>query len=70
MNYGSRERSRHEEPDLITQRTTAVGAISRIHERRLEGLPIVDQDMRAVDYLSRLQLVQFWLQKHHLEPGP
>jgi len=45
-------------------------AFSRMHERRLEGLPVVDKDMRVVGYLDRLQLIRLWLQKHRRETGP
>jgi CBS-domain-containing membrane protein len=45
-------------------------AFSRMHERRLEGLPVVDKDVRVVGYLGRLQLIQLWLQKHRREGGP
>lgn len=45
-------------------------AFSRMHERRLEGLPIVDEEMRVVGYLDRLQLIRLWLQKHCREVGP
>jgi len=45
-------------------------AFSRMHERRLEGLPVVDEEMRVVGYLGRLQLIRLWLQKHRREAGP
>ena len=42
-------------------------AFARMHERRLEGLPVVDEQMRVVGYLGRLQLIQLWLQKNQPE---
>jgi CBS domain-containing protein len=36
-------------------------AFERMHDGRLEGLPIVDEDSRVVGYLSRLQLMLAWL---------
>ena len=54
----------------VTMDDSVREAFSRMHERRLEGLPIIDKDMHVVGYLSRLQLIQLWLQKHGREPGP
>ena len=53
----------------VTMDESVREAFGRMHERRLEGLPIVDKDMQVVGYLSRLQLIQLWLQKHRREPG-
>ena len=54
----------------VTMDDSVRDAFSRMHERRLEGLPVVDKDMRIVGYLGRLQLIQLWLQKHRRETGP
>lgn len=54
----------------VTMEDSVREAFSRMHERRLEGLPIVDEEMRVVGYLDRLQLIQLWLQKHRREAGP
>jgi CBS domain-containing protein len=54
----------------VTMDDSVREGFSRMHERRLEGLPIVDKDMHVVGYLSRLHLIQLWLQKHRREPGP
>src|SRR3990172_6002980 len=53
-----------EEPAFVTMDDTAREAFSRMHERRLDGLPIVDADMRVVGYLDRLQLLRLWLNQH------
>jgi len=53
----------------VTMDDSVREAFSRMHERRLEGLPIVDKEMRVVGYLDRLQLIQLWLQKHRRERG-
>jgi CBS-domain-containing membrane protein len=44
-------------------------AFSRMHERQLEGLPVVDEDMHVVGYLDRFQLIRLWLRKHRRETG-
>lgn len=54
----------------VTMDDSVREAFSRMHERRLEGLPIVDEEMRVVGYLGRLQLIQVWLQQHGREAGP
>jgi CBS domain-containing protein len=54
----------------VTMDDSVREAFSRMHERRLEGLPVVDKDVRVVGYLGRLQLIQLWLQKHRREGGP
>ena len=54
----------------VTMEDNVREAFSRMHEQRLGSLPIVDEEMRIVGYLSRLQLIRLWLQKHRREPGP
>jgi len=54
----------------VTMDDTVREAFSRMHERRLEGLPVVDKDMHVVGYLDRLQLIQLWLRKRRREGGP
>ncbi len=51
-------------PVYVTMADSAREAFVKMHENKLEGLPIVDQKMRVVGYLDRLQLVRLWLQKH------
>ena len=53
-----------EEPAFVTLDDTARDAFARMHERKLEGLPIVDAEMKVVGYLDRLQLLQLWLKQH------
>jgi len=35
-----------------------------MHDEDLEGLPIVDAEMRPSGYLERLELIKVWLQEH------
>jgi len=51
-------------PVWVTMGDSARDAFAKMHEHKLEGLPIVDRDMRVVGYLDRFQLVRLWLQKH------
>jgi CBS-domain-containing membrane protein len=53
-----------EEPAYVTMDDTVREAYTRMHERKLEGLPIVDDQLRVVGYLDRLQLVRLWLKRH------
>src|SRR4030042_1445459 len=53
----------------VTMDDSVREAFSRMHERRLEGLPIVDEEMRVVGYLDRLQLIHLWRQKHRRGGG-
>ena len=53
----------------VTMDDSVREAFSLMHERRLEGLPIVDKDMRVVGYLDRLQLIRLGLPKHRREGG-
>jgi CBS domain-containing protein len=51
----------------VTMGDSVREAFSRMHERRLDGLPVVDGEMRVVGYLDRLQLIRIWLRKRHRE---
>ncbi len=53
-----------EEPAFVTMDDTVRDAFARMHERKLEGLPIVDAEMKVVGYLDRLQLLRLWLKQH------
>ena len=53
----------------ITMNDSVRRAFRRMHEERLEGLPVVDDEMRVVGYLHRLQLIQVWLRDHRREAG-
>ncbi len=52
-----------EEPAYVTMDDTVREAFARMHERKLEGLPIVDEQLRVAGYLDRAQLVRLWLKK-------
>lgn len=51
-----------QEPVSVTPEETVRDAFVRMHERRLEGVPVVDREGRPVGYLDRLQLLRLWLQ--------
>jgi CBS-domain-containing membrane protein len=51
-------------PVSVTMADSAREAFIKMHENKLEGLPVVDKEMRVVACLSRLQLVRLWLHKH------
>jgi CBS domain-containing protein len=51
-------------PVYLTTEDSARDAFVRMHENRLDSLPVVDEEMRVVACLSRLQLVRLWLHKH------
>jgi CBS domain-containing protein len=51
-------------PVYVTTTDSAREAFVKMHEHKLESLPVVDKEMRVVACLSRLQLVRLWLQKH------
>jgi len=53
-----------EEPAFVTMGDTVRHAFACMHERKLEGLPIVDDEMKVVGYLDRLQLLRLWLKQH------
>jgi len=51
-------------PIFLTREDSAKDAFIRMHENKLDSLPVVDEEMRVVACLSRLQLVRLWLYKH------
>jgi CBS domain-containing protein len=51
-----------QEPAYVTMDDTVGDAYGCMHEKRLEGLPIVDADMKPIGYVDRLQLLRFLLQ--------
>lgn len=53
-----------EEPAYITMDDPVREAFARMHERNLDGLPIVDAEMKVVGYLDRLQLIQLWVKRY------
>ena len=56
-------------PVFVTMDDNVREAFSRMHARRLEGLPVIDKEMRVVGYLDRLQLIRLWLRMHRREGG-
>ncbi|HEV8575065.1 MAG TPA: CBS domain-containing protein [Dehalococcoidia bacterium] len=57
-----------EPPAYVTHDDDAREAFALMHERRIEGLPIVDSEMKVVGYLDRLHLVRLWLE-HYKSSG-
>ncbi len=53
-----------EKPVYVRMDDTVREAFARMHEQRLEGLPIVDDSMKVVGYLDRFQLLRLWLKRH------
>jgi CBS-domain-containing membrane protein len=53
-------------PVYVTLSDTVKDAFSRMHDHKLEGLPIVDEGMRPVGYLDRFQLLEVWIRVHGL----
>lgn len=54
-------------PISVTMDDTVREAFCRMHENKLEGVPIVDENERVTGYLDRLQLMRLWLQTHREE---
>lgn len=54
-------------PISISMDDTVREAFCRMHENKLEGLPIIDENERVTGYLDRLQLMRLWLQTHREE---
>ena len=51
-------------PVYVTLDEMVKDAFSRMHDNELEGLPIVDEEMRPVGYLDRFQLLEVWIREH------
>jgi CBS domain-containing protein len=47
----------------LTTEDSARDAFIRMHENKLDSLPVVDKEMQVVACLTRLQLVRLWLRK-------
>lgn len=67
--FGKLSRARNakglmEPPVYVTTADSAREAFIKMHEHKLDSLPVVNKEMRVVACLSRLQLVRLWLQKH------
>ena len=50
-----------EDPVYVQMNETVRDAFIRLHEAKLEGLPIVDENMKVVGYLDRFQLLSLYL---------
>ncbi len=59
-----------EAPDAVTVDESVMIAFRRMHERGLEGLPVVDGAGRPVAYIDRLRLLSVWLRTHPRAGGP
>jgi CBS domain-containing protein len=53
-----------EPPVYVALDDSVKDAFGRMHEHKLEGLPIVDEAMRPVGYLDRFQLLEVWIREH------
>jgi CBS domain-containing protein len=53
-----------EPPVYVALDETIKDAFGRMHDHKLEGLPIVDEAMRPVGYLDRFQLLEVWIRQH------
>ena len=53
-----------EEAAYVTMDDTVREAFSRMHERKLDGLPVVDEGMKVLGYLDLMQLLRLWLSRH------
>jgi CBS domain-containing protein len=51
-------------PVCVALGDTVKDAFRRMHDHKLEGLPIVDEEMRPVGYLDRFQLLEVWIREH------
>jgi len=50
-----------EEPAYVTMEEGVPEAFARMHERKLEGLPIVDEGLKVIGYLDLFQLLRLWV---------
>jgi len=50
-----------EPPAYVAVEDSVRHAFALMHERHLDGLPVVDPEMKVVGYLDRLDLVRLWL---------
>jgi CBS domain-containing protein len=53
-----------QEPRFVTPDQTLGEAFSLMHETKLEELPIVDNELRPIGQLDRLELIRVWFQQH------
>ena len=53
-----------EEPASVSPADTVASAFQRMHDRGLEGLPVVDDQGKPLAYIDRLRLIALWLEAH------
>jgi CBS domain-containing protein len=53
-----------EEAASVVSEDTLGTAFKRLHERGLDGLPVIDAKGRPISFLDRLRLIVVWLQTH------
>jgi len=58
-----------QQPAYVTMDDTMKDVFVRMHENNLEGLPIVNEEMRPVGYVGRLELLRVWLRTHPRRAG-
>lgn len=56
-----------EEPESVSLDDNVGRAFRRMHDRSLDGLPVLDASGHPVAYLDRLRLIAVWLKTH---PSP
>lgn len=49
------------DPQSVTREDSVRAAFERMHEHKLNGLPIIDDDRRVVGYLDQLELLLVWV---------
>ena len=49
------------DPISVRREDTVRAAFQRMHEAKLNGLPIIDRDRRVVGYLDQLELLLVWV---------
>lgn len=53
-----------DEPVYVTMDDPVREAFVRMHEHKLEGLPIVDEGMKVVGHVQRLELLRLWVRRY------
>jgi CBS domain-containing protein len=56
-------------PVYVTLDDTVKEVFVRMHVNNLEGLPIVNEEMRPVGYVGRFELLRVWLRTHPRHAG-
>ena len=58
-----------QEPAYVRAEDTMGDAFALMRDRELEGLTVVDEHLKPMGYLDRLELVEVWLQMHQSAEG-